>query len=133
MQAIRTKYHGPTDTKGPRISAQCEAGRIYVSYDHALNIGDNHKAACDALVKKLGWNTEPYADMVGGEFDGAMYWVFDDKRLKAIDAWVQLVRKATHTGNPWAKPEFRALVECVARSQGFYGTALEWQDKREGV
>lgn len=132
MQAIRTKYHGPTDTKGSRISAQCEAGRIYVSYDHALNIECNHKVACDALIKKLGWNTDHYADMVGGEFDGAMYWVFDDKRLKTIDAWVQLTRKGTPTGNPWSKPEFRALVECVARSQGFYGTALDFVDKRDG-
>lgn len=132
MQAIRTKYHGPTDTKCSRISAQCEAGRIYVSYDHALNIEGNHKAACDALVKKLGWNTDHYADMVGGEFDGATYWVFDDKRLKAIDSWVQLTRKSTPTGNPWSKPEFRALVECVARSHGFYGPAIEWVDTRTG-
>lgn len=132
MQAIRTKYHGPTNTKGSRISAQCEAGRIYVSYDYALNIEDNHKAACDALVKKLGWNTGHYADMVGGEFDGAHYWVFDDKRLKAIYAWVQLTRKATPSGNPWSKPEFRALVGCVARSQGFYGPAMEWVDTRTG-
>jgi hypothetical protein len=132
MQAIRTKYHGATDTKSSRISAQCEAGRIYVSYDHALNIAGNHKAACDALVKKLGWDTSHYADMVGGEFDGAMYWVFDDKRLNAIDAWVQLMRKGTPPGNPWMKPEFRALVECVARSQGFYGPAGEWIDTRTG-
>ncbi|WP_231618057.1 hypothetical protein, partial [Pseudoalteromonas sp. NZS127] len=60
------------------------------------------------------------------------YWVFDDKRLKAIDAWVQFTRKGTPTGNPWSKPEFRALVECVARSQGFYGTALDFVDKRDG-
>jgi hypothetical protein len=71
--------------------------------------------------------------MVGGVFNGAMYWVFDDMRLKAIDAWVQLTRKSTPVGNPWAKPEFRKLVECVARSQGFHGTALEWQELVECV
>ena len=76
MQAIRTKYHGPTNTKGSRISAQCEAGRICVHYDHALNIEGNHKAACDALRAKLGWDSEYYKPMVGGSFDGAMYWVF---------------------------------------------------------
>jgi hypothetical protein len=70
--------------------------------------------------------------MVGGEFDGAHYWVFDDKRLKAVDAWVQLMRKGTPSGNPWMIPEFRALVECVARSQGFYGPAGEWVDARTG-
>ena len=77
MQAIRTKYLGPTNTRGSRISAQCEAGRICVQYDYALNIDGNHKAACQALLKKLGWNTEHYADMVGGVFDGAIYWVFE--------------------------------------------------------
>ena len=77
MQAIRTKYHGPTNNRGSRISAQCEAGRIFVPYDYALNIDGNHKAACDALIKKLGWDNEHYADMVGGVFNGAMYWVFE--------------------------------------------------------
>lgn len=131
MQAIRTKYIGPSNSKGSRIQAKCEAKTIYVSYDHALNIDENHKAACDALLSAMGWNTDGYGDMVGGVFDNCHYWVFDDKRLKAIDAWVQLTRKATPTGNPWCKPEFRALVECVARSQGFYGNAFEWSDSRD--
>lgn len=78
MQAIRTRYHGPTNSRGSRISAKCEAGQVSVSYDHALSIDGNHKAACDALVKKLGWNTERYADMVGGVFDGDYYWVFTE-------------------------------------------------------
>ena len=77
MQAIRTKYHGPTNTTGPRISAQCEAGRIFVPYDYALNIDGNHRAACRLLIKKLGWDTEHCPDMVGGVFNGAMYWVFE--------------------------------------------------------
>ena len=36
MQAIRTRYHGATNTRGARISAQCEAGRIYVSVRFGL-------------------------------------------------------------------------------------------------
>lgn len=28
MQAIETRYHGPTNTRGARVSARCEAGRI---------------------------------------------------------------------------------------------------------
>jgi hypothetical protein len=76
MQAIRTRYHGPTNSRCSRISAKCEAGSISVSYDHALNIDGNHKAACDALRKKLGWMTEYYKPMIGGVFDGDYYWVF---------------------------------------------------------
>lgn len=76
MQAIRTKYHGPTNTKCSRFSAKCEAGQVYVNYNHSLNLDDNHKAACMALVKKLGWDEDGYGNVVGGEFDGCMYWVF---------------------------------------------------------
>ena len=78
MQAIRTRYHGPTDTRGSRISAKCEAGTIYVRYDHALNIDGNHKAACEAMTRELGWRGPNYAPMVEGGFDGDMYWVFAD-------------------------------------------------------
>lgn len=55
MQAIETKYHGPTYTKGSRISARCEAGRITLERDSALGIGENHRAAAVALILKLGW------------------------------------------------------------------------------
>lgn len=133
MQAIRTRHFGPTNSHGSRIQAKCKAKTIYMPYRHELDIGENHKAACLILVKQMKWDTDHYADMVGGEFSGDHYWVFDDKRLKAIDAWVQLTRKGTPTGNPWRIPEFRALVECVARNQGFYGSATAWIDNRTGV
>lgn len=55
MQAIITRYHGPTNTRGSRISARAEAGRTSVAYDHALNIDGNHRAAAQALMAKLGW------------------------------------------------------------------------------
>lgn len=81
MQAIRTRYSGPTNTRGSRIHAKCEAGSLSVSYDHSLNSEENHKAACDALIKKLDWTSPHYAPMVGGEFDGATYWVFTPKQI----------------------------------------------------
>jgi hypothetical protein len=55
MQAILTKYHGPTNFKGSRISAQADSCRIYLPYDHALNIEENHRAAAHAYADKLGW------------------------------------------------------------------------------
>ncbi len=59
MQAIQTKYFGPTNHNGSRIKATAAAGSVTVDYDHALNVGDNHKAAAAALVAKLGWGTTP--------------------------------------------------------------------------
>lgn len=56
MKAIRTKYHGPTDTRGSRISATDEDGnRVSISYDHAKNTDGNHDAAALALCAEMGW------------------------------------------------------------------------------
>jgi hypothetical protein len=79
MQAIRTKYHGPGNVRGSRFSAQCDAGRIYVPYDYALGVEENHKAACEALCVKLGWVAPRYQPMVGGCFDNDYYWVFQEQ------------------------------------------------------
>lgn len=76
MQAIQTKYLCPTNSRGSRIKATCEGGSVTVGYDHALNIDDNHRAACEALITKLGWTAPYYSPMVGGTFDHCMYWVF---------------------------------------------------------
>ena len=54
-QAIVTKYHGPTNVKGSRVSATCEAGRVILEWESALNLEENHAAAVRALLKKLGW------------------------------------------------------------------------------
>jgi hypothetical protein len=76
MQAIRTRYHGPTNSRGSRISAKCEAGTVSVTYDDALNLAENHQAACEALLTKLGWTTPAgYKPMHAGQFDGDWFWV----------------------------------------------------------
>lgn len=55
MQAIETKYLGPTNTRGARVKAACEAGSVTMSWDYGLNTEGNHDAALEALVTKLGW------------------------------------------------------------------------------
>ena len=73
-QAIRTRYLGPTNYRGSRVVAECDAGRITVSWDYEGSVHDNHARACAALLKKLGWSQS----MTGGGFmDGAMFWVCD--------------------------------------------------------
>lgn len=54
MQAIITKFLGPTNTKGSRIKATSWSGAVTVSYNHALNVLDNHRAAADAVCAKRG-------------------------------------------------------------------------------
>ena len=73
MQAIETRYCGPTDTKGARIRASCEGGSLYVSYDHALDPEENHYAAVTALCDKLGWDASRW---FGGRLaSGQWAWV----------------------------------------------------------
>lgn len=65
MKAIITKYHGPTNTKGSRISARDSDGhRVYISRECDLHIEDSHKAAAIALCKKMNW----HGKLVGGDF-----------------------------------------------------------------
>lgn len=53
MQAIITKYLPVTDRKSSRIKAVCERGSLTVTWDHALDVGENHRAACDALCARF--------------------------------------------------------------------------------
>lgn len=72
MQAIATKYLGPTNHRGSRVKATAWAGSITVSWDHRLNSESNHRAAAEALAKKFGW----VGTFVGGgrpECNGNIY------------------------------------------------------------
>jgi hypothetical protein len=55
MQAIQTKYLGPTNHRGSRVKAWCDAGKIIVSWDYALNAWENHQKAAVALAEQLQW------------------------------------------------------------------------------
>lgn len=54
-QAIITKYFGPTNSRGARIKATCQAGSITVPWDFSLGVDANHDAAAEALATKLDW------------------------------------------------------------------------------
>lgn len=56
MQAIATRYHGPTNgVSYARVSATCNAKRIYYSWQHDLSDEDNHKFAFIRLARQLYW------------------------------------------------------------------------------
>ena len=64
MQAITTKYLGPTNTKGSRIKATCWLKSKTVAWDYLASTYVNHLAAIDALVSELNENRlkSEYAD-----------------------------------------------------------------------
>lgn len=54
---IRTRYHGPTNARGSRISATTIGGRrVYVPYDHALSMEQNHTAAARKAAALIAWD-----------------------------------------------------------------------------
>ena len=55
MQAIQTRYLGPTATKGTRIRASSYGGSVTISYQHNLTLTENHLAAAQALQLRLQW------------------------------------------------------------------------------
>jgi hypothetical protein len=71
MQAIRTRYYGPTDSRGSRIIARCGGGSVTMPYSYALNTEGNHAAAAQLLLQKLNWARVYF----GGCFNGDYYWV----------------------------------------------------------
>lgn len=70
MQAIRTRYYGPTNTRGSRIVAKCEAGTLSMPYNHALSAYQNHATCAALMLKRFSWG-KPY---VGGCFANDYYW-----------------------------------------------------------
>jgi len=71
LQAIVTRYHGPTNYKGSRVSARADAGRIILPWDYALNVDENHAAAAHALADRLGWKEAiGYPALAGGALPG---------------------------------------------------------------
>jgi len=56
MQAIVTKYVGPTNVKGARIIAKAAAGKVCISYPYESTLAKSHQIAAIALAKKLGWS-----------------------------------------------------------------------------
>lgn len=69
-QAIVTKYRGPTNSRGSRIIASADAGRIVVPLNYSKSTAENHAAAAAALCAKFGWQGEL---VQGGMPDGKGY------------------------------------------------------------
>jgi hypothetical protein len=67
MQAILTKFLGPTNHRGPRVVARCQAGRLTFTWDDALSADQNHDAVARGLAQKLGWGEDTHGRLVGGD------------------------------------------------------------------
>lgn len=86
MQAIVTKYIGPTNHRGSRIKAVAAAGSVTVPYEYGMDTQGAHRVAAAALCEKLDWEF----DHVAGDLpDGSTAWV-KNTRL-SLSQRVQLI------------------------------------------
>lgn len=71
MKAIRTRYYGPTNTKGSRIVASDGDGNsTSIGYPHSFNSDEAHELAAYLLMEKMQWTNQ----IIGGGFQRDMYW-----------------------------------------------------------
>lgn len=73
MQAIRTKFIGPTNTRPARVKAECERGNLAVEWAQGLGVDSNHRRAAQMLLAKFAAeDAEKYGKTMGdhhwGEF-----------------------------------------------------------------
>lgn len=77
FQTIQTKYIAPSNFRGARIKAKAANGKvIVVSYDHGLNVDENHAKAAETLQEKMQWTGKHYGELIGGQnADGSYTWI----------------------------------------------------------
>jgi hypothetical protein len=72
MQAIITKYIGPTNHRGARIKAIAAAGNVTVPYEYGTDTDGAHRVAAVAFCEKFDWTF----DHIAGDLpDGSLAWV----------------------------------------------------------
>jgi hypothetical protein len=54
-QAIVTRFLPATGLKNNRVKASSDAGTITLDWNSEIDSESNHRAACEALIKKLQW------------------------------------------------------------------------------
>ncbi len=88
---IETRFLGPTDARGSRITAVCkrDSDRTYrktVSYQYGLDGSGNHESACRALIDVMDADLRIDSDQAdfqivgrghGGSNESAYYWLIN--------------------------------------------------------
>ena len=114
MQAIITRYLGPTDHRGSRIKATAQAGSVTLEWDDRLNVEVNHDRAALALANKFGWIRDGWDLESGGLPDGSgnVYVLTRGAALaSAVLTWARMPEE--HGGNPYSMPMVK-LAEKIS-------------------
>lgn len=73
FQAISTKFYGPTNTRGGRVKASCDAGSLTIPYDHGNTEAANHANAAKALAAKLQWDGQYFGGSLNAKAGGYVF------------------------------------------------------------
>ena len=100
MQAIKTKFFGPTNRRGSRVRAKCERGSLVVEWDHSVGPEENHRRAVRLLLDKFAAEDAakygaPPSDHHWGEFvSGSLSECMVHVLIRRWDGWGMLRRAA---------------------------------------
>lgn len=73
MIAIKSKYHGPTDTRGSIVRASANGRSAQLPWASEIGSEENHYRAVVLLCRKLGWDADRF---FGGNLEsGEWVWV----------------------------------------------------------
>lgn len=73
MKAIETRFYGPTNTRGSRITARdMDGNAATIPYPYELSGEDCHRAAAEQLCGKMGWS----GSLIGGATKRGYVFVF---------------------------------------------------------
>ena len=81
---IKTRFIGPTNHRGARIKATCQAGSVTIPYPYDLSSADVHWEGAKALIKKLNlqWGNQ---FTVGSDNDGYYFIVQDNFNTATLE------------------------------------------------
>ena len=80
FSSIKTKYIGPTNYRGSRVSVTDDGGfprRLVVGWDYELDTGGNHAAAAAAWIEKFIDLPNARIAETGMSFNGEYFWTWE--------------------------------------------------------
>jgi len=81
--SIKTRYIGPTNSRGSRISVTDDGGfndnrrRLVIGWDYALNTNENHAAAASAWIEKFIDLPNARVSDTGLSFNSEYFWTWE--------------------------------------------------------
>lgn len=111
MQAIKTVYLGPTNTKPSRIKASSLHFNITRCFDSELSVAENHRLVANELSKQLKWSVD--CELVSGQLAEDVYVHTFSPVMRSLKLAVFETRFAMTAGDLGGNPHCKAFGKAV--------------------